>query len=341
MFYHNWWTQDTKSLDYDFTACILYLASIYDGFDHTKVHIYSVFGPLNELASSVDGIKLFFTGENTVRAFQEYKDEQVIAKYVDVVAGFFETTSKSVRLPLWMMYYRFYKTGLFTPTQSPSERMLAATLVARHDQYNNRVPLIIDALQHGVMVATTLPPQYLPFKHEALMHVQIGPSNEDKRRFISHAMFNICPENTVTPGYTTEKIFQCIEAGCIPIYNGCKPVEAGILNQERIFDKFSTELVQQSRDIQQLPVWNDDAFYHVCVLYLKYWFKIKQVYEQKVNKLQRKQQLQKVVYTIQSTEEIQPKLKQHWKQYSTLYEPYVQFEYQSKILELEDAMRYI
>ena len=32
--------------------------------------------------------------------------------------------------------------------------------------------------------------------------------------------FNICPENSRANGYITEKIFEAIISGCIPIYYG-------------------------------------------------------------------------------------------------------------------------
>ena len=38
--------------------------------------------------------------------------------------------------------------------------------------------------------------------------------------------FSFCFENTQnTPGYITEKIFDCFQAGCIPIYLGAKNIE--------------------------------------------------------------------------------------------------------------------
>jgi hypothetical protein len=47
--------------------------------------------------------------------------------------------------------------------------------------------------------------------------------------------FNICPENSNAYGYVTEKIFDAIYAGCIPIYWGSyNEPEKDILNQEAI-----------------------------------------------------------------------------------------------------------
>jgi hypothetical protein len=42
----------------------------------------------------------------------------------------------------------------------------------------------------------------------------------DKKRTISHYKFSICIENTIYPGYLTEKIIDSLVAGVIPIYLG-------------------------------------------------------------------------------------------------------------------------
>lgn len=38
--------------------------------------------------------------------------------------------------------------------------------------------------------------------------------------------YNICTENSVAPGYVTEKIFHAMAAGCIPIYKGAPDIDA-------------------------------------------------------------------------------------------------------------------
>jgi len=47
----------------------------------------------------------------------------------------------------------------------------------------------------------------------------------DKKRTISNYKFSLCFENTIYPGYLTEKIIDCFVAGVIPIYLGDPNVE--------------------------------------------------------------------------------------------------------------------
>lgn len=48
----------------------------------------------------------------------------------------------------------------------------------------------------------------------------IGPAREDKLDFLRATKFNICFENAALPGYTTEKLYDAMEARCIPVYWG-------------------------------------------------------------------------------------------------------------------------
>jgi len=45
-----------------------------------------------------------------------------------------------------------------------------------------------------------------------------------KVRALTHYRFALCFENTAFPGYVTEKIFDCFQGGCIPVYLGAPDV---------------------------------------------------------------------------------------------------------------------
>ena len=47
--------------------------------------------------------------------------------------------------------------------------------------------------------------------------------------------FAICPENSDTEGYVTEKLFDAISSGCIPIYSGSNNMpEPEVINKDAI-----------------------------------------------------------------------------------------------------------
>lgn len=61
-----------------------------------------------------------------------------------------------------------------------------------------------------------------------------GSSQNLKLNFLQDYIFNICPENSYATGYTTEKIFDALNAGCIPIYWGNLQLDKNILNLNKI-----------------------------------------------------------------------------------------------------------
>jgi hypothetical protein len=49
---------------------------------------------------------------------------------------------------------------------------------------------------------------------------------EDKLKTLSAYKFSLCFENSSYPGYISEKIFDCLSAGCIPVYLGAPDIES-------------------------------------------------------------------------------------------------------------------
>ena len=72
--------------------------------------IASVMGPLNKISYYKAKLKLFFTGENLNR-YSQYNNINNLKKYFDLIVGFYPTDlkNKTIRFPLWFMYYNFYK----------------------------------------------------------------------------------------------------------------------------------------------------------------------------------------------------------------------------------------
>jgi hypothetical protein len=46
-----------------------------------------------------------------------------------------------------------------------------------------------------------------------------------KYEVLSQYRFSLCFENMAMTGYVTEKIFDCLYAGCVPLYLGAKNIE--------------------------------------------------------------------------------------------------------------------
>jgi len=62
----------------------------------------------------------------------------------------------------------------------------------------------------------------------------IGYRIDSKHDFMLDYYFNICPENSYAKGYCTEKIYESLQANCLPIYWGDLSCDSDIINTNKI-----------------------------------------------------------------------------------------------------------
>ena len=141
-----------------------------------------------------------------------------------------------LRFPLWIQY-------LFEPEDGPEEigrriEMINRTVnpvscrgtacIASHDFYGTRQVICDDLEKNGI------PVQY-PGKWRHNTEVLKNQYGDDKLAYLQSVRFNICPENTDTPGYVTEKLFDAFRTGVIPIYHGsCNDPEPGLICRDSV-----------------------------------------------------------------------------------------------------------
>lgn len=82
--------------------------------------------------------------------------------------------------------------------------------------------------------------------------------NDKKEDFLANYRFCICPENSLGDGYITEKVFESIASGCIPIYWGAC-LEEGILNPKAILRYEKGKEKELFEQVQRL--WTDENAY--------------------------------------------------------------------------------
>ena len=224
-----------------------------------KINFCSVFGG-REVLAKVNGIKVFFSGENVHRApYDEYADHLLTDKTTSLGLGFdcFED-DRYVRFPLWILY-------MFKPTSSredvvdrcnelrcpdASGKTRFCSMVASHDP-NELRKSIVDRL--NVLKSVSCAGKYL-HNDDSLKNEY----NDNKIQYLKSFYFNICPENSNCCGYVTEKLFEAISAGCIPIYWGSfNAPEPRILNSEAILfwnkDKDNNAVVQRIEQLISTP----------------------------------------------------------------------------------------
>jgi hypothetical protein len=183
-------------------------------------------------------VRVFFSGENVQRFRRRYRNYALPTGKIDLAMGFdYLSDTRYLRFPLWILYsfnpesnYEDIKKRcdeLRYPNSSNESRSRFATLVARGDLGGIRESIFRNLSE----IAQVDCPSSFMHNDDSLKE-EFG---DDKIRYIKQYKFNICPENSDTYGYVTEKLFEAIDAGCIPIYWGSKNCpEPEILNQDAI-----------------------------------------------------------------------------------------------------------
>lgn len=214
----------------------------------------SVFGDKPKLNKK--HLNIFFSGENTsLRVYKKYKNH--LLESVDMALGFdYIDHPNYLRFPLWILYI-IPPNASFEDVQnvfdnsklpSPLNRSIGFSLIASHDRNGIRKKIIS-------VIHKNLSPVVCAGKFRNNSHLLKEKYNDNKLLFLKDVQFNICPENSNNEGYVTEKLFEAISAGCIPIYWGAKGnPEPLILNRKNIilFDEMNPlKMVKDIRDVDR------------------------------------------------------------------------------------------
>ncbi len=231
--FYNFWHQHPKQ---QWFYRFLNHRKLLDKCSARNIAFFSVFG--NKLAMRLDGspIKIFYTGENVSQiAYALYRDH-ALEENIDLSLGFEPLDHpKYIRFPLWLLY-------MIPPESSADDirefckkmnkcnndsRFHFASLIARHDENGIRSQILDQLLSIDYVHSAG------SFRNNtSLLHTTF---ENNKAKFLKQFKFNICPENSDKRGYVTEKLFEAINAGCIPIYWGAElDPEPDILNHQAI-----------------------------------------------------------------------------------------------------------
>lgn len=217
---------------------------------------------------------LFFSEENlaTLKKYREYKS--YLNGTPTLAMGFDYCSADNYRrFPLWLLY-------IFPPEfaaeasvddiqkrldqiekQSFYPKTKFATMVASHDGYASEKK-VFGCLKNISRSEITQQVATIDFVHcpGKLLHNDDSLRNEyndDKKSYLKQFLFNVCAENASVKGYVTEKLFEAIEGGTIPIYWGDVNPEPTILNPQRIIFWDGTQVESVLEKLQQLYLDGD------------------------------------------------------------------------------------
>lgn len=184
-------------------------------------------------------IKLFWTQENThvmYSAWQQFENIWRKEPSLSLTLGFdYAEHPKYLRFPYWLEHIfgaEATKEDIadFVAKYNFSDsvdRAKDCAFICKKDYFGDRA-------QMADLVAQIMPINYpSDFRHND--DDMRGKYGDDKIAYLRQFRFNLCPENSNNRGYVTEKIFEAIKAGCVPIYWGNEGYpEPDILNPKAI-----------------------------------------------------------------------------------------------------------
>lgn len=191
---------------------------IYGNIEITSINnadiiIYSCFGHSHYTAPR-GAIKIFYTGENLRPNYNEC--------HYSLTFDYDSYDKRNVRVPLWMLYIDWFNCKTYGNPQLVSLEDALSTAYTPRQEFcafvgnhtrNSRQEVI-----NGLSSYKSVSCRGTPFGNH-----DVG---EDKKiNMLKQHKFTICFENTIYPGYHTEKLFHAKVAGCIPLYNGDKTVD--------------------------------------------------------------------------------------------------------------------
>ena len=228
------------------------------------IEFFAPIGKRYFLEKSKAKIKIFYTGEcvskNAInKTWANYSDNCI--DLVDLSLGFDRIDENKyknyVRFPIWI-FYNFsnlldkknctkddIKKTIDNINDAKSKKNKFASLIASHDVTNIRFQMY-DKISKIDYINC---PGKLFHNDDTLKNT----FNNNKIEYLKDFKFNLCPENTISDGYITEKLFDAFKAGCIPIYNGDEKIELDLVNKNALlFFKKNEDNTEIIKEIQKL-----------------------------------------------------------------------------------------
>lgn len=262
--HYNWWPLDEKKRDSVWMS--LLLSTVLNEYPSKKMALVSVFGDRNIIKYVDSDLVLFFTGENVKKnEYVKYADHLLQEPKVDLALGFEYFESKRyMRFPLWLMYAfdpsfeeeKILRRCAQLRCPEIGEKTKFASLIASHDDGLHIRSSMFDALSQ---IGKVQCPGRFHYNDDTLQNV----FGDNKTEYLRQFRFNICPENANTMGYVTEKLFEAIISGCIPVYWGSyNQPEPEILNPEAIIfwnpEGDNSKALQLIGDLYEYPAMMEE-----------------------------------------------------------------------------------
>lgn len=227
----------------------------------SDIDFFSVNADTDAAKKSKAKLKIFYTGEDVNFNYKRFKN--LMINEADLSIGFDYEEDRGnapdyIRYPFWLLRYFGYtedkdtiKAEVDKLNSIPNSKERFCCFVASHDDDGLRKK-VLDVVENVETVSCG----GNAYHNDDSLRNEFG---NDKIKYLSHFMFNLCPENVSVRGYTTEKIFESFAGGCIPVYYGSDGVPESFVNTKAVvmFDGKNADDV-----IEQIRLLKDDENYY-------------------------------------------------------------------------------
>lgn len=204
-----------------------------------KIGLYSIFAPFWLSKFDRADIRIFVERENLHKPLmQSWLHRFLDDDRIDLSLGFdYLDHPQYMRFPFWIMWSVFSPIANYSDIKKQVERMNSP----ENHSYDNR-KFCSYVCSHADFGRKKTYEQFSSIGKidcdGKLFHNNDDLKtlfNDNKLAYLRNYRFNLTLENTNYKDYVTEKLFEAIDAGCIPIYHGSdnKP-EPDILNHDAI-----------------------------------------------------------------------------------------------------------
>ena len=177
--------------------------------EDAELIIFSCFG--NDHTRFNHCKKLFYTGEN-IRPSSKRSSYSLSFDYDDY-------EGKNIRMPLWIMYIDWFKKG----TYGNPEYLIPESYLYNQNEFSGKsknkfCSTVFSALYEMRTKAVEKLSQYKSVDVYGKYGFPLHYGEKNKLNTISDYKFSLCFENSIYPGYFTEKLLHAKVAGTIPLY---------------------------------------------------------------------------------------------------------------------------
>lgn len=223
-----------------------------------NLSIFGVNGYREAISLNRDKYKIFYTVENVHdedSPWKQYEDLLIPDKSISLSLGFdYIDELNYLRFPFWIIalfnpednYEQIkQKCEIISNSRNIKDRARFCSFICRKDYNGDRQFFykLINSID-----TVDCPSSFMHNTDDLLLNY-----NNNKQAYLTNYKFNLCPENSNYKGLVTEKLFDGIRSGCLPIYWGAENnPEPDILNHDAILFLGKDDNLSVLKDIEYL-----------------------------------------------------------------------------------------